>query len=329
MAKQSSFVVADSAYGESGSPRDEARKSGTSAAGKSGKAPSGGGDASGAVDAGFSAVGSYVPWAEIVKQIVGHVVRGGAASLDYSKQRKRTQRAWQQAEMSNILGIIDMQLENERQEIRRESMMEALKTIDDGFGTGTSEKAVMNRKAIRSVINQIERADSERSAAMLEEEGASTARNQRQSMARRGGGGSVEDAATRQRAGGLARGILETRRATEETGNQVKKGMTQQRAGLRNQARQPVAGMRSDFTISKGVMNQMRIAEAADETPDMILKGAWDKGAAAGAGDLAEIFTGYRAEAADEKTRKEKWEKEQREKEKRELLRAIEEGSIV
>ena len=87
--------------------------------------------------------------------------------------------------------------------------------------------------------------------------------------------------------------------------------------------------MRPDFTISKGVMNQMRIAEAADETPDMILQGAWERGAGEGLGDLAEIFTGYRAEAADEKTRKEKLEAEEREKELREMLRGIQEGTVV
>lgn len=335
MAKdKTSFVVADSASGS----KDKGGSTGASSdmsfygSGKIGPPQDTGvfdGGGADIADTAMSASGSFVPWAEIVRQIVGHIVRGGSAAMDYTKQRRRTKAAWEQAHMSNILGIIDMKLENERQEIRRESMMEALAVIDEGFGHGTTEKAAMNRKAIRSVINQIERADAERASAMLEEEGAQTSRNQRQSMARRGGGGSIEDAATRQRAGGLARGILETRKMSERSGRGVKQGMDKQRAAMRGQARKPVGSMRPDFTISKGVMNQMRIAEAADETPDMILQGAWERGAGEGLGDLAEIFTGYRAEAADEKTRKEKLEAEEREKELREMLRGIQEGTVV
>ena len=168
MAKdKTSFVVADSASGS----KDKGGSTGASSdmsfygSGKIGPPQDTGvfdGGGADIADTAMSASGSFVPWAEIVRQIVGHIVRGGSAAMDYTKQRRRTKAAWEQAHMSNILGIIDMKLENERQEIRRESMMEALAVIDEGFGHGTTEKAAMNRKAIRSVINQIERADAER-----------------------------------------------------------------------------------------------------------------------------------------------------------------------
>jgi hypothetical protein len=269
------------------------------------------------------AMGSFVPWAEIVRQIVGHVVRGGSAALRYTSTRRAAKSAWDQAQMTNLLGIIDMQLEKQRQELRRSAMMDTLAKIDEEWGTAPGIKAGANRQAIRSIITQIERADAERAANLLTTEAATASRRERQRESSRGVGGSVEEAGVRHRAAGtaVAAGQLATRR--ERSGAAAEQEISAKRGTARRMARQPIDSMRPDFTVSRGILQKMKIDEAAEQTPYAV----WDRTfqqAGEGLGAGMEIGTSIYDEVQSEKLAKA--EKERQDK-LDEIARMLREGA--
>lgn len=176
--------------------------------------------------------GGGVPWAYIVKQIVGHLAAAGAAYADYRGASIAEDTAGEQQRTTQLLTVVDMVLHGARQDAYSDAVAATLDEIETAYRSPEASRA------IDQLRKQFGVAAAGEAAAQATAERGEAAKLTRQSATRRGmRGGSVEEARETREAVGEAvtQGTVEAGRERTERG--ITRGMEQERGQARAQAR--------------------------------------------------------------------------------------------
>ena len=177
-----------------------------------------------------------MPIAGIIKAIGSHVERGMSGHLQAGVAREQESAARTLAKQTDMLGVVELVMEKQRQAAGMEAMSETLRTIDEEYGTSDTPRAQRNRAAIQGMIAQLGRTAVRSQAEDATGKGAQEARSLRQGTAARGVGGSAAEAMARDvtaLASQRRAGIAEAREGVEYD---IATGLAEKREAARRQA---------------------------------------------------------------------------------------------
>jgi len=93
----------------------------------------------------------------IIKQVSGHISSGARGMFNYMSAKRQLSSAKKMGRESMAAGLIDMSLENQRQEAATTAMRRVLGQVDAMYGESDSPKAQQTRRIIRSMVGTVGR----------------------------------------------------------------------------------------------------------------------------------------------------------------------------
>ena len=93
----------------------------------------------------------------IIQQVSGHISSGARGMFNYMSAKRQLASAKQMSRDTMLTGLIDMSLENQRQEAATNAMRRVLGQVDVMYGESDSPKAQQTRRIIRSMVGTVGR----------------------------------------------------------------------------------------------------------------------------------------------------------------------------
>lgn len=201
------------------------------------------------------------PWGTAAMMASQHVSTGVRGIFNYVSAKRQLESAKGMSQNTALVGLIDMTLQNQRQEAGVRAMRRTLGRIDEMYGASDDPKAQRSRRIIREMVG----AAGQSAAAPRAEQATRSLGARRLALRRAAALGPGGSALQEQRRGSVRETMARdaaTREARHQAEGDMRQGIEDQRIAARSQA-VGLGGMRADVPAPYAAVRQMGAFDAA------------------------------------------------------------------
>lgn len=265
----------------------------------------------------------------LAQQISGHIQKGVGAQIMREAHKDQLASARMANQMTVLMSIMELKMEQERQAAVREAMNNRLREIDESYGKVDTPKGRKGRAAVRAMIDR-----------MAEDEVAQQVMAGRQAAEGAGRAGRMSDVSAGRRGGSTKKRREEavgTGMAAMTAGAAEQRADAEHRAGMGFEAQRmkqremAMAPVNVPLITGSPALDQfMRVSEAANQLPWQQLEQGWAGAGTAAKDVIGQIGQGGASyEQAARATEMKRQEAEQAERQRQERQAVLREAGYV